>query len=38
LQQTFAVIAVLFVAVALLTMSLPALGDLSHDKLQTPAT
>ena len=38
LQQTFAVIAVLFVAVALLTISLPALRDLSHDKLQTPAT
>jgi MFS family permease len=38
LQQTFAVIAVLFVAVALLTMSLPALRDLSHDKLRTPAT
>ncbi len=34
LQQTFAVIAVLFVAVALLTMSLPALRDLSHDLKQ----
>jgi len=34
LQQTFAVIAVLFVAVAMLTMSLPALRDLSHDLKQ----
>ena len=34
LQQTFAVIAMLFVAVALLTMSLPALRDLSHDSKQ----
>ena len=31
LQQTFAVIAVLFVVVALLTISLPALRDLSHN-------
>ena len=37
LQQTFAVIAVLFVAVALLTMSLPALRDLSHDSKQISA-
>ena len=37
LQQTFAVIAVLFVAVALLTMSLPTLRDLSHDSAQATA-
>ena len=35
LQQTFSVIAALFVAVALLTLSLPALRDLSHDSAQT---
>ena len=35
LQQTFAVIAVLFTVVALLTLSLPALRDLSHDTAQT---
>jgi hypothetical protein len=38
LQQTFAVIAVLFVVVALLTISLPALRDLSHDNLNQAAT
>lgn len=31
LQQTFAVCAALFIVVALLTLSLPALRDLSHD-------
>ena len=35
LQQTFAVIAVLFIVVALLTLSLPALRDLSHETAQT---
>ena len=34
LQQTFAVIAVLFVVVALLTISLPALRDLSRNTAQ----
>ncbi|MFZ9619538.1 MAG: MFS transporter [Ilumatobacteraceae bacterium] len=38
LQQTFAVIAVLFVVVALLTISLPALRDLSRDNLNQAAT
>ena len=35
LQQTFAVCAALFIAVALLTLSLPALRDLSHDSSQS---
>ena len=35
LQQTFAVIAVLFIVVALLTISLPALRDLSRNTAQT---
>ena len=35
LQQTFAVIAVLFIVVALLTLSLPALRDLSRNTAQT---
>ena len=35
LQQTFAVCAALFIAVALLTLSLPALRDLSHDTSQS---
>jgi MFS family permease len=34
LQQTFALIAVLFVVVALLTISLPALRDLSRNTAQ----
>ncbi|NCU87080.1 MAG: MFS transporter [Actinobacteria bacterium] len=34
LQQTFAVCAALFIAVALLTLSLPALRDLSHTPLR----
>jgi hypothetical protein len=38
LQQTFAVIAVLFVVVALLTISLPALRDLSHNTLKQAVT
>jgi MFS family permease len=38
LQQTFAVIAVLFIAVALLTISLPALRDLSRNTAPTPAS
>lgn len=35
LQQTFAVCAALFIVVALLTLSLPALRDLSHDTSQS---
>ncbi len=35
LQQTFAVCAALFIVVALLTLSLPALRDLSHDSSQS---
>lgn len=35
LQQTFAVCAALFIAVALLTLSLPALRDLSHTSSQS---
>jgi hypothetical protein len=35
LQQTFGVIVVLFVVVALLTISLPALRDLSRNTAQT---
>jgi hypothetical protein len=38
LQQTFAVIAVLFVVVALLTISLPALRDLSHNTARIPVS
>ncbi len=36
LQQTFVALASLFVVVALLTISLPSLRDLSHDTAQTP--
>ena len=35
LQQTFAVIGVLFIVVALLTISLPALRDLSRNTVET---